>query len=477
MTEAAKAMHGRLRSVEPAGATTRFEGIDFDSRRLRPGQLFFALKGERTDGHRFVADAVARGAAGAVVHREPADVEVPDERPLIRVDDTYRALHDLTRHVRSRVPERLAAITGSVGKTTTKDLLAGMLSRRFRTAKSRGNFNNLYGFPLSLLNIPDDTEWMVAEMGMSTPGELGRVSRLGRPDVAIFTCVRPAHLEFFDDLDDVAEAKAELLEGVASDGLAVINASDPRVDQIGRRHEARGGRVARYRTADDPSAETADDVTVRARDVRPVVDGETGTRFHLEHRPSLESSWSGVDVTLRLHGRYNVDNFLAAATAALAAGVSPDDVAAAGADAEPAAMRGVVRRLPGRVTVVDDVYNSNPHALARALESAAEMPGDRHWTVLGDMLELGDEGPRFHAEAGRDAAERGFDPVAGVGPLAADLVAAAREAGVQGRHFTDAADAGRWAAGELRDGDLVLVKGSRGIGLEAVVAALEEARS
>lgn len=475
MTEAAQAMGGRLLGADNGATDARFDGVDFDSRRLSPGELFFALEGERTDGHLYVAAAARRGAAGAVVHRD--DVDAPEELARIRVDDTFRALHDLTRHVRRRVPEHLVAITGSVGKTTTKDLLARMLARRFRTAKSRGNFNNLYGFPLSLLNIPDDTQWMVAEMGMSTPGELGRVSRLGRPDVAVFTCVRPAHLEFFDDVDQIARAKAELLDGLAGDGLAVINVSDPRVAAIGRRHEKAGGRVARYATGEDDAAEAAAGIVVRARDVRPAPSGETGTRFRLEHRPTPEDPWSAVEVRLSLHGRYNVDNFLAAATAALAAGVSAEDVAAAGRDAEPSSMRGVVRRLPGDVTVIDDVYNSNPHALARALESAAEMPGRRHWAVLGDMLELGPDAPRYHAEAGRVAAERGFDPVAGVGNLSRGLVEAAHRAGSRVHHFADVEDAGRWAAQEVEDGDLVLVKGSRGIGLEAVVTALEEARS
>lgn len=473
MTEAAEAMGGRLRSAGVGDVS--FDGVDFDSRRLTPGQLFFALEGERTDGHLFLKEAARRGAAGAVIHRD--DVEVPEDLPWVRVEDTFRALHDLTRHVRQRVPERLVAITGSVGKTTTKDLLARMLSRRYRTAKSRGNFNNLYGFPLSLLNVPDDTQWMVAEMGMSTPGELGEVSRLGRPDVAVFTCVRPAHLEFFDDLDEIARAKEELLEGLAPDGLAVINASDPRVAEIGRRHAEAGGRVARYRTPGDKTADSADDSVARARNVNPAPAGEAGTRFFLEHRASPAEPWGSVDVRLALHGSYNVDNFLAAATAALAVGVPAEDVAAAASEAEPAAMRGVVRRLPGDVTVVDDAYNSNPHALARALESAAEMPGERHWAVLGDMLELGPEGARYHQEAGRNAAERGFDPVAGVGPLSRSLVEAAHRAGATVHHFDEVADAGRWAAAEVRDGDLILVKGSRGLGLEAVVAALEEARS
>ena len=259
-------MAGRL----VAGEGSRvFDGAALDSRRVEPGQLFFALEGECTDGHRFVADAGRRGAAAAVVHREvevdPGEVEPGEhasgdpvqgvESPeagaetsaedfgLIRVDNTFGALHDLTRHVRRQVPERLVALTGSVGKTTTKELLAVLLARRYRVARNPGNLNNLYGFPLSLLNIPDDTEWMVAEMGMSTPGELGRVSRLGRPDVALLTNVRPVHLEFFDSLRAIAEAKAELFEGLRAGGLVVANAGDPEVVRVVRRHQRRDSRV------------------------------------------------------------------------------------------------------------------------------------------------------------------------------------------------------------------------------------------
>ena len=215
LSEAAEAMHGRI--VGPDG-DRRMNGIELDTRRLSPGQLFFALVGESSDGHRYLEDAARRGASAAVVHRD--DLPQVEGLTLVRVDDTYRALHDLTRHVRRQVPEHLVAITGSAGKTSTKELLALLLARRFRVAKSEGNFNNLYGFPLSLLNIPDDTEWMVAEMGMSESGELGKVSRLGRPDVAVYTNVRPVHLEFFGSLEAIARAKAELLEGLAPEAFS-----------------------------------------------------------------------------------------------------------------------------------------------------------------------------------------------------------------------------------------------------------------
>ncbi|HSG38563.1 MAG TPA: UDP-N-acetylmuramoyl-tripeptide--D-alanyl-D-alanine ligase, partial [Thermoanaerobaculia bacterium] len=224
--EAARAVGGRITA---GGADAMIEGAAIDSRAVRGGEAFFAYKGEHTDGHRFVADALAKGAAAAVVQE---DVPAPAQGApgaVIRVEDTFKALHDLARFVRARVPEKLVGITGSAGKTTTKELLGALLGSRFRTAWTPGNLNNLYGFPLSLLNVPDGTQWMVAEMGMSTPGELRELSLLGRPDAVVFTVVRPVHLEFFPNVEAIAEAKSEILAGLSPDGFIVANADDPEV--------------------------------------------------------------------------------------------------------------------------------------------------------------------------------------------------------------------------------------------------------
>ncbi len=529
VAEAAAAMAGELLPVGDTGAAAGvidagavlFDGAAIDSRRVRGGELFFALPGERTDGHRFVGGALAAGAAAAVVARAVETPEVP--RPiLVRVADTYAALHDLTRAVRREVPERLVAITGSAGKTTTKELLAAMLGRRFRVAKSPGNLNNLYGFPVALLGIPDDTEWMVAEMGMSTPGELAAISRLGRPDVAVFTNVRPVHLEFFTDLAAIAAAKEELLAGLgggrsgeeggtdavvpasrllvraASDraqvagrpeqplpagGLVVVNADDPHVAGIGLRFLAReadrggDGRVIWYgHASEDGLSRSGVQLGVAASRVEPAPAGEVGSRFVLT-AAGPGGKTESQPVALPFHGFYNVDNCLAAAACAWALGVPLVEIAAAVAGAAPAAHRGVVHRLAGGAVVIDDAYNSNPAALLRALEGAAALglshaAAGRRWAVLGDMLELGPEAPRFHREAGEEAARRGFSPVAGVGELARELVAGAAASGAETIWFADAAGAAEWAAGRLAPGDVVLVKGSRGVGLEAVVARL-----
>jgi UDP-N-acetylmuramoyl-tripeptide--D-alanyl-D-alanine ligase len=450
--EAAAAVGGRVTAGDPEALVF---GAAIDSRKILGGELFFAFSGEHTDGHRFVADALARGAAAAMVQ---APVATPGRGALIEVPDTFRALHDLTRHVRERLPKKLVGITGSAGKTTTKELLAAMLESRFRVARTPGNLNNLYGFPLSLLNVPECTEWMVAEMGMSTPGELAQLSLLGRPDVALFTVIRPVHLEFFGTVQAIAEAKSELLRGLSPEGLIVANADDPEVVRIASRH---GGRIVWY-----GFGESAD---VRATDVTPAPGGEVGSRFVLTAgREGAERA----EITLPLHGLYNVGNALAAAACAHALGLDLASIARAVSTVRPAAGRGVVHSLPGGITLIDDSYNSNPDAVERALEGAAVLPARRRLAVLGDMLELGPEGPRFHRAAGERAAALGFSPVAGVGELAREISRGAASKGAEAPWFADAAAAAEWAEGAVREGDLVLVKGSRGVRLEAVVERL-----
>ncbi|HEX7183992.1 MAG TPA: UDP-N-acetylmuramoyl-tripeptide--D-alanyl-D-alanine ligase [Thermoanaerobaculia bacterium] len=462
--EVARAVNGEVVAGDPRAECS---GAAIDSRAVRGGEVFFAFAGEHTDGHRFVGDALARGAGAAVVDRGHERTEGPagSQGGVIEVEDTFRALHDLARAVRERVPEKLAGITGSAGKTTTKELLAAMLAARFRVAWTPGNLNNLYGFPLSLLNVADGTEWMVAEMGMSTPGELRQLSLLGRPDVAVFTVVRPVHLEFFDSVRGIAEAKSELLAGLAPDGLLVANADDPEVARIARRHQESPGWRGRLVWYGLQSAEAE----VRARDVAPETGGAIGSRFH------LEIGGDSAEVRLPIHGLYNVENCLAAAACAWAVGLTPAEIAGAVREVRSASMRGVVHRPAGprgSFTLVDDSYNSNPDALGKALEAATHLPARRYVAVLGDMRELGPEGPRFHRESGERAARLGFSRIAGVGELSKELVAGAEGAGASAVWLPDAAAAADWAAGEVREGDVVLVKASRGVKLDAVVRRL-----
>jgi UDP-N-acetylmuramoyl-tripeptide--D-alanyl-D-alanine ligase len=453
VAEVAQAVSGRVTAGDP---DAWIEGASIDSRAIRGGEVFFAFAGEHTDGHRFAPDALGRGAAAAVIQQ---DLQT-STGALIRVDDTFKALHDLARFARARVPEKLVGITGSAGKTTTKELLAAILASRFRTHWTPGNLNNLYGFPLSLLNVPDGTQWMVAEMGMSTPGELRQLSLLGRPDVAVFTVVRPVHLEFFGSVQAIAEAKSEILAGLAPDGFIVANADDPEVTRIAKRH---GARVVWYGL-------NSADVDVKGRDLSP--EPALGPDIAVGSRFTLEAGGRSVEVRLPLHGLYNVENCVAAAACAWALGMPLDEITAAVRGVKPASMRGVVHRAERGFLLIDDSYNSNPDALGKALESAAAYPGERRVAVLGDMRELGPEGPRFHRESGERAARLGFSPVAGVGELSRELVAGAREGGAEAVWLPDAAAATEWAAGEVRKGDVVLVKGSRGVGLDRVVRRL-----
>jgi UDP-N-acetylmuramoyl-tripeptide--D-alanyl-D-alanine ligase len=356
--------------------------------------------------------------------------------------------------IRLEVPESLVAITGSNGKTTTKELLATLLGARYRVARSPGNLNNTLGFPIALLGIPEDSEWMVAEMGLSVPGELRETSLLGRPDVAVFTNVRPVHLETLGTIEDVAAAKAELLAGLVEGGLVVANADDPWVCKI---VEQAPGPVVWYGIEAD--------VEYRAVDITDSSLG-VGSRFR------WVTPVGEVEVLLPLHGRYNVENFLAAASCAHRLGVGIEEIAAQAEGLTPVAGRGVVRTLASGVRIIDDSYNSNPVALRRSLESACRLPASRRIAVLGDMLELGPDEVAFHAAEGRAAAELGFGPIAGVGPLSRRLVEVVQEAGGEAVWFATAAEAGEWLLQTARSGDLVLVKGSHGIGLEAVVAAL-----
>ena len=477
LADAVRIMNGCLiGEVEPGAC---YRGAAIDSRRVEGGELFFALPGERTDGHRFVADALAAGAEAAVVEAPVAQAGGPQ----IQVDDVTAALHDLTRDHRRKLKARVASVTGSAGKTTTKDLLALLLGECWRVHKSPGNLNNLLGFPLTLLAVDEDCEWLVAEMGMSVPGELAAVSRLGRPDVAVFTNVRPAHLAGFEQegvtagVEAIARAKAELLEGLADDGLVVANAGSPHVVGLVERYLAerpesrRAGvaeRVVWYEVA--PTAGRTPVAEVTARDLEPLA-REPGTRFVLE--------WRGAEalVELPLHGRVNVENFLAAAACALRLGVPIERVAAAARHQASAAGRGEVVALSSGATLVDDSYNSNPEAAQLALQAARLLDGRRHVAILGEMLELGSVERRFHSELGTAAADLGFDLVVGVGALTTDLVAAAAERGVETAWFEDSPAASAGAPALIGEGDVVLVKGSRGSALEHVVTALRQERA
>jgi UDP-N-acetylmuramoyl-tripeptide--D-alanyl-D-alanine ligase len=447
--------------VSRVAGEVAFTSVSIDSRTLEAGALFVAVRGARFDGHDFLAEAAGRGALAALVHR---DAPAPAGLPLVRVADTTRGLSDLARHVRRAADVPLVGVTGSVGKTTTKDVTAHLLSTRGPVLKTEGNLNNQYGLPLTLLRLAPEHTAAVVELGMSAPGEIRALAALAEPDVATITRIAPVHLEFFPSVDAIAAAKAEILEGLRPGGTAVLNRDDPRVRAIG---EGFRGRVVWF-GRDRRSDVSAEDERVEggAGDGRSSGPSGEGTMA------TLRVAGCAVDVTLPLLGPHFVQNFLAAAAAAHVLGVSAEAMAQAALSLRPARHRGEVVRLGEGVTLLDDCYNSSPEALEAAVAALALVPGRRRVAVLGDMLELGPSGPALHREGGRALAGR-VDALLGVGPLAKEIVEGAREAGLTAlEHFATAADAVAALPALVRPGDAVLVKGSRGVKLEAVVAAL-----
>jgi UDP-N-acetylmuramoyl-tripeptide--D-alanyl-D-alanine ligase len=428
--------------------------VVIDSREARPDSVFFAIQGERLDGHQFISSAL-QTARGAVVSQVPEGV--PADKGLVRVADTTEALQELARQIRARFPFTLIAITGSAGKTTTKEMIATLVGSERRTFKSWGNFNNLIGCPLCIDNTPDDAEVVVSEMGMNHKGEIARLAGLTHPDVGVYTNIGPVHIEFFGSIEKIAEAKRELLENVKPGGTIVVNNDNEHVVRISEGFE---GTKVTYGI--DHEAQ------FRATDVRER--GLRGTSFALR----------GFPMELALPGRHNLENLLAAIAAARAVGISWEGIGRGIAELKPAYHRGVivpVKLAAGEATLYDDTYNSNPYAVARALAllEQAEARG-RRIAVLGDMLELGERELDYHRETGRGI-PKSVDAVVGVGRRSTALLDGAREAGFAGdalHHFDDAAAAAAFLRDHLHDGDLVLIKASRGIGLDRIVTALQE---
>ncbi len=457
--ELADVTGGRLLAGDPG---RRVERLTIDSRTLSPGDLFVAIRGERFDGHAFVAAALAAGAAGAVVAQAPAGLEAGQGRPapiLVQVADTTRALQDAAREVRRRSGARVVAITGSAGKTTTKELTAAFLSAKYRVFRNKGNLNNHIGLPLSLLELRTRPDVAVVELGMNHPGEIRTLVAIAEPEVRVWTNVGDAHAGFFASADAIADAKAEILEGARAGDVLVANADDPRVI-------ARASRFA-GRTVTFGLDERA---AVRATAVRTLgLDGTAAT---------VATPQGAVALTTPLLGLGNLANLLAATAVALEFGVPLAAIASGAAEMKPAAHRGELLRLPGGITVIDDSYNSSPSALRRALEVVRDATGSaRKVAVLGEMLELGEHATELHRESGRAAAAAGLDLLVTVGgPPAREMADAARAAGMPPnavRHVASSDEAVALALETIRPGDLVLVKGSRGIRTDLVVERLK----
>jgi UDP-N-acetylmuramoyl-tripeptide--D-alanyl-D-alanine ligase len=439
------------RVAEWVGASGEFDhqavarGYSIDSRTIQAGELFFAVKGERMDGHDFVAQALAKGAVAAVVRRDrlASFSVIPG---LLAVNDTLTALQTLGAAVRRLWGKPLVGVTGSAGKTTTKEAIAHVLAQRLGVLKSEGNFNNHFGLPLMLLKLEPEHDIAVIEMGMSHAGEIAALARIAQPEIGVVTNVAPVHLEFFDSVAEIARAKYELIASLPAGGTAILNADDEYVSQFGRDFH---GKVVLYGI--NPISD------VRAENIE--FRGVSGSTFDVVVASCRERA------TLPLVGKHNIHNALAAVAVGLERGLTPSEVVGALATMAPADKRGEVVQL-GNITVINDCYNSNPKALDAMVDTLAAMPATRRIVVAGEMLELGPAGEEMHRRSGQHMAEQKIDWLIGVRGLAKPMVETARAASMRAEFVATPEEAGEWLLRETRDGDVVLLKASRGVKLE-----------
>ena len=457
--EIAAATGGRVMSGNPA---QRVERWSIDTRSLQPGDLFVAIRGDRFDGHAFVAAALAAGAAGAVVTAAPVLPEAGKGGPaplLIEVADTTRALQDGGREMRRRAGAKVVAITGSAGKTTTKELAAAFLAAKYSVFRNKGNLNNHIGLPLSLLELRTRPDVAVVELGMNHAGEIRTLIGIAEPDVRVWTNVGDAHLGFFASADAIADAKGEILDQARPGDLLIANADDER---IAARIRDFAGRTVTFGLS--AAAE------VRGSDVEHLgLDGMAAT---------VTTPRGEMRMRTPLLGTGNLLNLLAAAAVAIELGVPLPAIADRAASMAPAPHRGELLRLPGGITLIDDSYNSSPAALKRSLETLHAATGSaRKIAVLGEMLELGAHAERLHQECGRAAAAAGLSLLIAVGGDGAQWLAdSARRAGMAESavlFVPTSNEASEIALRKVRPGDLILVKGSRGIRTDLVVDRLK----
>jgi UDP-N-acetylmuramoyl-tripeptide--D-alanyl-D-alanine ligase len=445
-------------AIPHAGALIA-QGYSIDSRTIAPGELFFAVRGERFDGHDFVIAAIERGAVAAVVSRLKV-ATLPDEAlaiPLLIAEDPLTALQSLATHVRRQWGKRIVAITGSAGKTTTKEAVAAALGAKFHVHKSKGNLNNNYGLPLQLLKIEPEHEIAVLEMGMNHSGEIEALTRIAIPDWGVVTNVGTAHIEnFADGQAGIARAKFELVASLPASGVAFLNCDDPYVSQFGR---AFAGKVVYYGRGPcaDPQILSADE------------DAE-GVHIH------LRAGEREGDLNLQLLGVHNALNTMAGLAVALEAGVDFDAAIAALSALSAGDKRGEILFIDG-ATILNDSYNSNPEALRSMILTLASRhttnPTARRILVAGEMLELGAHAAELHTLCGKAAAAASLNLVIGVRGNAEYLVTAAASAGVPAVFLPDAEAAGHWLKTNLHAGDVVLIKGSRGVHLERAIEILK----
>jgi len=448
--EAGRAMGAVFEGSRPP---EMFTGVSTDSRTIRAGDLFFAIKGPNFDGQDFVEEAFGRGAVGAVVSRRSSRLSRKGGRTFLVVRDTAEALGSLARYYRSTLPVTVVAVTGSNGKTTTKEMIAHILSPQRPTLKAKKSFNNLIGVPLTILEIEPSHEVAVLELGTSSAGEIAYLASLSRPDVGIVTNISETHLEGLKSILGVALAKAELVEALPQGGLAVLNADDPMSETIRARSSARVITFGLSTSAD-----------VFASDVRQDSEG-------------ISFLWNGtVRVWLPLIGRYNVYNALAAIAAACRMGLRRDFIAARLSSFKAPPMRMQRRKIAG-ILIINDAYNANPRSMEAALYELSRLSArGRKIFVCGDMKELGNSSEALHRQLGARIAVAGVDFLVTVGSetlQTADAAVAAGLASANLRSFDSASSAAEFLKGFIRKGDALLIKGSRALGLEAIQEELE----
>jgi len=452
----AEATGGRLLAGSADSVSSR---VVIDSRQVGEGDAFFAIVGPRDNGHRYLQQALASGATLLVVQRQDLHTELvnPRSAAVILVDDTTAALQRLARFVLDQTAPTVIGITGSVGKTTTKQLVYDLLRHTRPTHVTPGNFNNQWGLPLSLLGLQPHHEWMVAEMGMSTAGEIRALARLARPRIGVITTISPVHMENFDSLDGIAAAKRELAEELPDGGVLVLSADDPR---------------------------TAAMAPMFADRLSVITFGLDRGDVHTLERRRDNGGWrlllavpgeQPVAAHVPLPGEHSLANFLAAAAVAHAMGIPAEQIAARAPELTLPSMRGQIHRA-NEITILDDSYNASPTAMMRAMETLVDLPGDgRLILAAGDMLELGAWSEEAHREVGLHAAQLDYDLVVTVGVLARDIGMGALAGGLAAdavRSFSTPEEAAADLRREVRPGDRVLVKGSRAMYMERVAAAL-----
>lgn len=442
----------------PPGVT--FSGVSTDSRTVRAGDLFFALRGERFDGHEFIGQARQNGAGGVVVSDREKIGRRPAGFPVLVVEDTLRAFQDLARHNRRTIDPRVIGVTGSNGKTTVKEMIGAILSRRFQTLISHANFNNHVGVPLNLFRLAPGDQWAVLEMGMSAPGEIALLCRIAEPTWGLITNVTEAHTEFFQTIDDVRKAKGELVDFLGEDSTVFLNADDP--GSFALRHSVRGKLVTfGVQTRSDTVAESVSE------------NGRLGHSFILRHGSRR------IPIHLPLPGRHNVANAAAAAAVGFEAGCTDEEIIEGLSNLLPLPMRMEGICLKGSILLFNDTYNANPASTLAAIDTLVRFrKKGRCFLALGEMLELGAYSEAGHRQVGKKAAEARLNGIVTLGGETRFVVEEAVRNGMPPDAVTTCSgheEAANWLLDRVQEHDLILVKGSRSTRMDLVADAIVRA--